>query len=81
MAYGLTSVLADVADYAVAAGEAFLPGDNRDHLEDVRNYRAVFGSDLVNPGDVGLGDNQNVRGSHRRDVAECKHLVVLENLC
>lgn len=77
MAYRLLSVLAAVADDAIASRKLKPFGGFGNHRENVADNRLVFRIYRVGVLDMGFGYYKKMHGSLRVDVIKRKHFVVL----
>lgn len=77
----LTGTFTAVVDYTVAVVESLFLCDHGNDLKDVSNDGTVFGSNVIAPFDVFLGDHENVNGSLRRKILECNDGFVFIYLC
>ena len=70
MLYALTAVLADVGDNTPAVFKSQFNCKLGGHLKDVTDKAAVFGVYACGRGDMGLGNDENVRRSLRSYVVK-----------
>ena len=77
---GLTAVLADVGDDAVALVKTFGRGNLGNGGKDGGDERRGLGRDGVGRGDVRFGNDENGGGGLRRDVTEGVDGLVLVHL-
>ena len=80
MEHALTRALAAVGDYAEAILEIEVLGKLGDNLIDMSDDRAVVRGDLIQFGDMLLGNDEDVCGSRGRDVLEGIAELVLIDL-
>ncbi len=80
MLNGLAGVFSAVGNNAVAVFETFLLCDEGDGLKALCSVNGSLGADIVHRLHVHLGDDEDMNGSLRSDITECKNVFVLVNL-
>ena len=80
MMNSLTCIFTAVGDDAETVIQTFLLCDYRNSLKTFCGISCVFGVYLTDRGNVLFGDNQNMHGRLRSDVAESENILCLINL-
>jgi len=80
--HGLTTMTAGVDDGAVAIGQAQLPGDGGDHLQQMSGEFRVGSGEFSQRGDGLFGNEQNMHGCLWTDVVEGDAvLIFVDDAC